>query len=36
LLFLLERKICIKHGHDNFFIVLIYYVEHRKNIKSVV
>jgi hypothetical protein len=36
LLFLLERKICIKHGHDNFCTVLIYYVEHRKNTKSIV
>jgi hypothetical protein len=32
LLFLLERKMCIKHGHDNFCTMLIYYVEHRKKI----
>jgi hypothetical protein len=36
LLFLLERKICIKHGHDDFCTVLIYYVKHRKSDKSVV
>jgi uncharacterized CHY-type Zn-finger protein len=36
LLFLIERKIWIKLGYDNFCTVLIYYVEHRKNTKSIV
>jgi hypothetical protein len=36
LLFLLESKIYIKHACDNFYTVIIYYVEPRKNTKSVV
>ena len=36
LLFLLESKICIKHACDNFCTVIIYYLEPRKNTKSVV
>jgi hypothetical protein len=36
LLFLLESKICIKHVRDNFYTPIIYYVEPRKNTKSIV
>jgi hypothetical protein len=36
LLFLLERKISIKHTYDNFRIVFVYCVDHGKNTKSVV
>jgi hypothetical protein len=36
LLFLLESKVCIKLACDNFYTVIIYYVEPRKNTKFVV
>jgi hypothetical protein len=35
-LFLLESKICIKHACDNFYTMIIYYVEPRKNTKFIV
>jgi hypothetical protein len=34
--FLLESKSCIKHAHDNFCILMVCGVEHRKNANSVV
>jgi hypothetical protein len=36
LLFLVERKISIKHAYDNFCTVVGYYVEYGKNTKSIV
>jgi hypothetical protein len=36
LLFLLERKIYIKHACNNFCIVIIYGVEHGKSTQSIV
>jgi hypothetical protein len=36
LLFVLESKIYIKHVCDNFCTMIIYYVEPRKNAKSIV
>jgi hypothetical protein len=34
--FIFAREICIKHAYDKFYIVFVYYVDHGKNIKSVV
>jgi hypothetical protein len=36
LLFLIEGKSCIKHACDNFGTLITYYVEPRKNTKSIV
>jgi hypothetical protein len=36
LLFLVERKISIKHAYDKFCTVVGYCVEHGKNTKSIV
>jgi hypothetical protein len=33
---LIESKNCIKHAYDNFCAVVVYCVEPRKNIKSVI
>jgi hypothetical protein len=36
LLILQESNVCIKHACDNFCTMIIYYIEPRKNVKSVV
>jgi hypothetical protein len=35
LLFLIESKNCIKHAYNNFYTVVVYCVEYKKNTKSI-